>query len=44
VDDAARGCVLLNDRSGAEANISAGLAVLDDLVALSSARNWSGVW
>ena len=34
----------LNDRSGAEANISAGLALLDDLGALSMARDWSGVW
>ena len=34
----------LNDRSGAEANISAGLALLDDPLALSTARCWSGVW
>lgn len=34
----------LNDRSGAEANISAGLALLDDPVALSRARSWSGTW
>ncbi len=34
----------LNDRSGAEANISAGLALLDDPGALSIARSWSGVW
>jgi hypothetical protein len=34
----------LNDRSGAEANISAGLALLDDPVAVSRARSWSGAW
>jgi hypothetical protein len=34
----------LNDRSGAEANISAGLALLDDPLVLSTARCWSGVW
>jgi hypothetical protein len=34
----------LNDRSGAEANISAGLALLEDPAALSMARSWSGVW
>jgi hypothetical protein len=34
----------LNDRSGAEANISAGLALLDDPVALSRAKSWSQVW
>jgi hypothetical protein len=34
----------LSDRSGAEANISAGLALLDDPVALSTARRWSGTW
>ncbi len=34
----------VNDRSGAEANISAGLALLDDPLALSKARSWSGVW
>ncbi len=34
----------LNDRSGAEANISAGLALLDDPMALSTARRWSGAW
>lgn len=34
----------LNDRSGAEANITAGLALLDDPQALSTARNWRGVW
>jgi hypothetical protein len=34
----------LNDRSGAEANISAGLALLDDPVVLSTARTWSGAW
>ncbi|HEY4889388.1 MAG TPA: hypothetical protein VIJ58_12580 [Candidatus Dormibacteraeota bacterium] len=34
----------LNDRSGAEANISAGLALLDDPVALSMAKSWSGAW
>lgn len=34
----------LNDRSGAEANISAGLALLDDPVSLSSARTWTGAW
>jgi hypothetical protein len=34
----------LNDGSGAEANISAGLALLDDPGALSSARGWSGAW
>jgi len=31
----------LNDRSGAEANISAGLALLDDPAVLSTARRWS---
>jgi len=34
----------LNDRSGAEANISAGLALLDDPRTISMARTWSGVW
>jgi hypothetical protein len=34
----------LNDRSGAEANISAGLALLDDPAVLSMARGWSGTW
>jgi hypothetical protein len=34
----------LNDRSGAETNISAGLALLADPLALSTARCWSGVW
>ena len=34
----------LNDRSGAEANISAGLALLDDPAVLSTARTWSAVW
>jgi len=34
----------LNDRSGAEANISAGLALLDDPGTNSMARSWSGVW
>ncbi len=34
----------LNDRSGAEANISAGLALIDDSVALSKAKSWSGGW
>jgi hypothetical protein len=32
----------LNNRSGAEANIAAGLALLDDPVVLSTARTWSG--
>jgi len=32
----------LNDRSGAETNISAGLALLDDPGVLSTARTWSG--
>jgi hypothetical protein len=36
--------VRLNDRSGAEANISAGLALLDDPGVLSTARTWSGAW
>jgi hypothetical protein len=34
----------LSDRSGAEANISAGLALLDDPVVLSTARRWSCAW
>jgi hypothetical protein len=34
----------LNDRSGAEANISAGLALLEDPVVLSTARMSSGAW
>ena len=32
----------LNDRSGAEASISAGLALLDDPLVLSTARSWKG--
>jgi hypothetical protein len=32
----------LNDRSGAEASISAGLALLDDSLVLSTARSWKG--
>jgi hypothetical protein len=32
----------LNDRSGAEANITAGLALLEDPRALSVARSWTG--
>jgi hypothetical protein len=34
----------LNDRSGAEANITAGLALLDDPSTLSAARSWTGAW
>jgi hypothetical protein len=34
----------LNDRSGAEANVTAGLALLDDPAVLSMARSWRGVW
>ncbi|HEX9100297.1 MAG TPA: hypothetical protein VF956_12485 [Candidatus Dormibacteraeota bacterium] len=34
----------LNDRSGAEANISAGFALLDDPEVLSTARRWSAAW
>ncbi len=34
----------LNDRSGAEANVTAGLALLEDPGTLSVARSWRGVW
>lgn len=34
----------VSDRSGAEANITAGLALLNDPGALATARSWSGVW
>ena len=34
----------VSDRSGAEANVTAGLALLNDPDALSTARSWSGVW
>jgi hypothetical protein len=34
----------VSDRSGAEANVTAGLALLNDPDVLSTARSWSGVW
>lgn len=34
----------VSERSGAEANVTAGLALLNDPDALSTARRWSGVW
>lgn len=34
----------VSDGSGAEANVTAGLALLNDPDALSTARSWSGVW